>query len=132
MELFKHPSQDSYIQAQILKSKKKLFVIASSDEELSTVARYIRTNIPAARFGICHGVRNGYEVEQLRRLLGIDIIGTNIAPTASEFPDVIQWDFHEAREEWIGKVDFIYSNSWDHSYDPERLFKNWMDCLSPI
>lgn len=131
MELFKHPSKDSYVQAQILKNKKKLLVIASSDEELSVIARYVRTNIPRAGFGICHGVRNGYEVQRLRRLLGIEIIGTDIAPTATEFPNVIQWDFHDVKPEWIRKVDFIYSNSWDHSYDPEQLFKTWMDCLSP-
>ena len=131
MELFTHLSEDRYIQAQILKNKKKLFVIASSDEELSAVALYIKTNIPAAKVGICHGVRNGYEVQQLRRLLGIEVFGTDIAPTANEFPNVIQWDFHDIKKEWIGKVDFIYSNSWDHSYDPERLFSNWMNCLRP-
>jgi hypothetical protein len=64
-------------------------------------------------------------------LLAVEVIGTDIAPTATEFPNVIQWDFHDVKPEWIRKVDFIYSNSWDHSYDPERLFKTWMDCLSP-
>jgi hypothetical protein len=33
------------------------------------------------------------------------------------------------KQEWIGNVDFVYSNSWDHSFDPERLFKNWMERL---
>ena len=26
--------------------------------------------------------------------------------------------FPEVKPEWIGKADFIYSNSFDHSYDP--------------
>lgn len=24
---------------------------------------------------------------------------------------------------------FVYSNSWDHSYDPELAFSRWMSCL---
>jgi hypothetical protein len=28
-------------------------------------------------------------------------------------------------------VDVIYSNSWDHSYDPRRCFTAWMRCLRP-
>jgi len=76
-------------------------------------------------------VCSGYEVQELSRLLGIDVIGTDISPTASQFPNVLQWDFHDVKQEWIENVDFVYSNSWDHSFDLERLFKNWMECLKP-
>ena len=30
----------------------------------------------------------------------------------------------------IKNVDFIYSNSFDHSYDPEKALDSWMSCLS--
>jgi hypothetical protein len=83
MELFRHPSKDAPAQARIAKNKKKLSVIAIADEELSVIADYVKEHIPGTSFGICHGVRNGYEVQELRRLLGIDIIGTDISPTAS-------------------------------------------------
>ena len=29
-------------------------------------------------------------------------------------------------------VDFIYSNSLDHSYNPALCVKNWMSCISKI
>jgi hypothetical protein len=25
----------------------------------------------------------------------------------------------------------MYSNSWDHTYDPDLLFRRWSECLSP-
>jgi hypothetical protein len=31
--------------------------------------------------------------------------------------------------EWKNKFDFIYSNSWDHSFNPRSMFKNWLSCL---
>ena len=43
----------------------------------------------------------------------------------------IQWDFHKTKDEWIDSVDFIYSNSFDHSYDPEGCLNAWMGCVRP-
>jgi hypothetical protein len=42
----------------------------------------------------------------------------------------IEWDFHEVKPEWLGAVDIVYSNSYDHSYDPHKLFPAWLSCLS--
>lgn len=83
--------------------------------------------------GICHGTRQGFEQTWFRDHLpgDADVIGTEISDTADQFPHTIQWDFHEVKPEWIGKTDFIYSNSWDHSYDPKKAFAAWTDCLSP-
>lgn len=33
--------------------------------------------------------------------------------------------------EWMAACDFIYSKSWDHSYDPTKLFGAWFSCLKP-
>ena len=59
----------------------------------------------------------------------IEVIGTEISEVADRFEHVIRWDFHEVKDEWVDAVDFIYSNSWDHSYDPKRLLTAWMSCL---
>jgi len=56
-------------------------------------------------------------------------MGTEISDTATQFPNTIQWDFHEVKPEWVGAVDFIYSNSFDHTYDPERCLNAWMSCV---
>ncbi len=84
-------------------------------------------------FGLCHGTRRGNEQLWLSQILGgeMQVIGTEIADTAKDFPNTVQWDFHVENPEWIGKADFVYSNSWDHSYDPELAFGVWIDSLRP-
>jgi hypothetical protein len=131
MKLLRFESYPAYVDAQTRVNKAKLASIWASNRELGAVASYVERNVPGAKFGICHGVRNGYEVQALRSRLGIDVIGTEISETASEFPHVIQWDFHEVKPEWVGRTDFIYTNSWDHSYDPELALDRWMSCLQP-
>ena len=51
--------------------------------------------------------------------------------TASQFPHTIQWDFHNAHPDWIKRADFIYSNPFDHSYDPEACINTWVNCFRP-
>lgn len=132
MQLIKFASYDEYVAAQTEKNKRKLECIWATRKDIDTVASYIRKNIPNPSFGICHGVRNGWEVKQFRsRLKGAEVIGTEISETATLFEHVIQWDFHEVKDEWIGNTDFIYSNSWDHSYNPEYCLDRWMLCLKP-
>lgn len=40
-------------------------------------------------------------------------------------------DFHDTRPDWIEAADFIYSNSFDHSYDPQACLNAWMSCVRP-
>ncbi|MGV8987481.1 MAG: class I SAM-dependent methyltransferase [Cypionkella sp.] len=81
-------------------------------------------------FGLCHGVRRGKEQAWFsRKLDGANVIGTDISETAREFPNTVQWDFHDDNPEWAGKADFVYSNSWDHAYDPGKAFRAWAKCL---
>ena len=60
----------------------------------------------------------------------VKVIGTEISSTATTFPHTIEWDFHNTKKEWLNKVDFIYSNSFDHSFDPEKCLNTWMSCLN--
>ncbi|NNE53553.1 MAG: hypothetical protein HKN30_14265 [Sulfitobacter sp.] len=85
------------------------------------------------KFGLCHGTRQGFEQSWFRDLLPgqPEVIGTEISDTAKFFPHTIQWDFHEVKPEWVGVTDFIYSNSWDHSYDPVKALTAWISCLAP-
>merc|ERR1711920_1130260 len=59
------------------------------------------------------------------------VLGTEISDTAEQFPNTIQWDFHNAKAEWLSAADFIYSNSLDHAFDPLRALTQWMRCLQP-
>jgi SAM-dependent methyltransferase len=131
MKKLDYPSYQDYRDAQVRVNETKLESVWADRAELEWIASYVGDRVPGASFGVCHGARNGYEVEVFRELLGIEVIGTDISPTASGFPHLVQWDFHEPNPQWIGAVDFVYSNSWDHSYDFDRCLRAWMESLRP-
>lgn len=124
----KFKDYETYKQNQIFKNNQKLDSVYVSDEELVKISKDIKSKIEP-KIGICHGSRNGYEVCKLKELLNCEVIGTDIANSAKKF-GLLQHDFHEIKDEWIGKFDFIYTNSLDHAYDPETAIKNWSKCLS--
>jgi hypothetical protein len=127
--LYKYKMYGEYVRAQEEANIRKLSWVWAEKEEIRCVADRVKQNIPGASFGICHGSRNGMEVKWFREFLGIEIIGTDIAKSAKDFPNLIQWDFHKVKEEWIGNVDFIYSNAFDHSCDPKMCLDQWMKCI---
>lgn len=120
---------EKYKQIQIDGNKNKLDYIWVLEDNISFLSDYIRKIVGSVQFGICHGTRRGKEQEWFRKYLDCDVIGTEISNTATEFPHTIQWDFHEVKPEWKDSVDFIYSNSFDHAYDPEKCINAWMSCV---
>ncbi len=112
-------------------NKSKLDLVWVKEENIRFICKYIKKNLNVIDFGICHGTRNGREQAFFKKYLDCKVIGTEISETADQFPDTIQWDFHEVKEEWLNATDFIYSNSLDHSYDPEKCLNNWVSCLKP-
>lgn len=129
MQLTKFASYAEYIATQTRVSSGKLGSLWMTEHDVEAVARVVERWVPAAKTGVCHGVRNGWEVHHLRARLGFDVIGTEISDAATQFANVIQWDFHELKPEWVGYFDFVYSNSLDHSYDPSRCVESWMRSL---
>ena len=121
---------DTYREIQTEGNKTKLNDVWVLEENISFLADYIKAKIGHPKFGICHGTRRGMEQQWFRKYLDCEVIGTEISDTASQFPHTIQWDFHEVKKEWRGAADFIYSNSFDHSYDPEKCLNAWMGCLA--
>ncbi len=122
---------ERYRQIQTEGNKKKLEKVWAVEENIAFLAEYIRGRVSAPQFGLCHGTRRGKEQEWFRKYLGGDVLGTEISDTATQFPHTIQWDFHEVKPEWVDAVDFIYSNSLDHSYDPKKALDAWMRCVRP-
>jgi len=129
MKYIKHESYEAYAMQQTITNKAKLNNVWATKNELVQIANWIKTNNIPIELGICHGVRNGYEVKILKEILDTEIIGTEISDTATQFKNVIHWDFHDANPIWKNQVGFIYSNSWDHSYDFEKALEVWMECL---
>ncbi len=123
---------DAYRRIQIEGNKRKINQIWAVEENIAFLANYILDYMPSPRFGICHGTRQGLEQQWFRKYLnGCEVIGTEISDNASEFPHTIEWDFHEVKEEWLNAADFIYSNAFDHTYDPEKCLNAWMSCVRP-
>jgi len=130
MKLYKYKSIEEYKKVQEDGNIKKLHCVFVNEKVINEISNYIRWNIPNASFGICHGTRRGVEQELFIKNTGAKVIGTEISSTATQFPNTIQWDFHDIKKEWVGNVDFIYTNAVDHSYDPGHAISQWVKCLS--
>jgi len=112
-------------------NKNKIHQVWAMEDNIKFLAEYLNEELDNVKFGICHGTRRGKEQEWFMQYLKGDaeVIGTEISETATEFPNTIQWDFHEVKPEWENAVDFVYSNSFDHSYDPEKCLNAWMSSV---
>lgn len=118
-----------YRQIQIDGNKTKIDEVWVQEKNIEYLSDYIRNNIKIPKFGICHGTRRGNEQAWFRKYLNCEVIGTEISDTVGSFSHTIEWDFHEIKEAWIDSADFIYSNSFDHSYDPQKCLSAWMKCI---
>jgi hypothetical protein len=121
---------DEYRATQIHHNKRKLENVWADDVTLSAIAADLKAHGLGAT-GVCHGARNGYEVEWFRKTLEGDIIGTDISETATQFPNMHVWDFQDVNPDWAGKFDFVYTNSLDQAMEPQRALAAWTEQLTP-
>lgn len=126
--LYRYSDYDDYRQTQIAGNKRKIRNVFADETTIGLISDYIRPSNP--RRALCHGSRNGAEVRWFEQNLSIDIVGTDISDTAPDH-GLVQWDFHEPRPEWVGQFDFVYTNSHDHAYDPEKALSTWVEQLAP-
>jgi hypothetical protein len=120
---------EKYRKVQSEGNKQKLDLNWVIEENIKFLSSYLKESTNPISFGICHGTRRGNEQKWFRKYLSTDVIGTEISDSAADFENTVQWDFHEENADWAGNVDFIYSNSFDHSYDPESCMNTWIDSL---
>ena len=133
MKEYKHADMSEYIEAQVNANIDKFKRNWVSDVEIGIIANWVMIHLKKPEMVLCHGARNGYEMFRFGMFFGrgTTVLGTDISPTASEVPDMVVWDFHEVMIELAGKVDMVYSNSLDHSYNPVKAIKAWMETLKP-
>jgi hypothetical protein len=126
MKIYQYQNYDQYKKIQTETNIKKL---SNVWVDKSTVLQ-IKQIIPDAKNILCHGVRNATELLYFKEIYPDSfVLGTEISTTASKFKNVIEWDFHDINTDWIKKFDIVYSNSWDHSYDPEKSLETWKNQL---
>lgn len=130
MKLFKYQNYAAYKSAQTAANKRKLKNVYVQEDIIKSVCDFLQEKNESIKFGLCHGTRRGVEQQLFKKYLGCDVIGTEISDTATEFPDTIEWDFHETKKEWINSCDFVYSNSLDHAMIPQKAIKAWLSCLN--
>ena len=124
---------DLYKDLQTLGNKFKLHKQWVPEEHIEILSNYVNQAGVTVERGVCHGTRQGNEQMWFRDHLSgdADVFGTEISDTADQFPHTIQWDFHETKPEWVKNFGLVYSNSWDHAFDPARAFRGWVSCLKP-
>lgn len=129
MKVYKYTSYDEYVEEQTRHNIRKIGkgVVWVKSNTIKEIARVhgLANNI------ICHGTRSGEEQKFfLNEYPSANVIGTEISPTATNYPNTVQWDFSEPKEEWLNKFDIIYSNSFDHSFDPHKSIECWKQQLA--
>jgi hypothetical protein len=129
--LHEYPDYDTYKMVQVTGNKAKLGMQHVKESHIAVLAEHLNKSGVKVTFGLCHGTRQGREQAWFRKHLKgrVNVIGTEISDTADQFPHTVQWDFHDPNPEWEGKANLVYSNSWDHAYDPVKAFGNWIDML---
>ncbi len=154
MELIKFKSHEHYLRAQRRTLNRRGYGPYFSLENINDTcdwfdAALIREQYPGThiqwpreprhpQFGLCHGARCGRESDAfLARYPTATILGTDIEPKSGKTAQietktkVVQYDFMTVNSEWIGKADFVYSNSFDHVSDPIKALNIWLDQLTP-
>ena len=127
MKIYKYENYEAYVEAQTKANIQKQKNVWVSEDTMQKI--YDRQ--PFASNILCHGSRNAAEQKFFKKFYqSAQIIGTEISHTASQYEMTVQHDFHEVMNAWINKFDIIYSNSFDHSYDPVKCLNTWKDQLS--
>ena len=126
MRVYDYKDYDEYVSEQTRANKNKIKWRYAHQGIINQISKHKGS----ANFIICHGTRSGAEQLWFKdNYPNSYIIGTEISDTAYQFEMTIQHDFAKPKEEWIGKADIVYSNSFDHSIDPQTTIETWRDQL---
>jgi len=128
MKIYEYENYEDYVEAQTKANVEKLKNYWINQSTIESIYK----KKPIASVILCHGTRNALEQKYFKELYPYaDITGTEISHTASQFEMTVQHDFHEELASHTGRCDIVYSNSFDHSYDPEKSMKAWLGQLAP-
>ena len=128
-KIYKYKNYDEYKDTQIFFNKQKINKVWADENTLKIVSNFLKENIKSEKIkGLCHGSRNGFEQKCfINEIPNAEVIGTDISETANDYDNSIVHDFHDEKKDWIKNFDFVYSNSLDQSYDPEKALNTWIN-----
>ena len=122
---------EKYREVQIDANIRKLNLSSIDSTDIKMLSEWLCEHVDPLKNGMCHGTRNGKEQMLFRKYTGAEVWGTDISPTAEQFPYTLQHDFHEVKQEWKEHFDFLFSNAYDHSYNLEYCIRQWMSSIRP-
>ena len=127
LNVYQYDDYDEYVFEQTKANKRKLhWPFAGKDQ-----VQWIKTVKLHANKIICHGTRRGGEQQEFKlHYPNAYVIGTEISDTASQFEMTVQHDFAVQKKEWIKNFDILYSNAFDHSYNPDECIETWKNQLA--
>ncbi|MCL2154401.1 MAG: ABC transporter ATP-binding protein [Leptospirales bacterium] len=118
-----------YKEIQIAANLRKLELSSIDSRDIEMLSKWLLKHVTPLKEGLCHGTRNGKEQMLFREFTNAEVWGTDISPTAEQFTYTLQHDFHEVKPEWLDHFDFVFSNSYDHSYNLEYCIRQWMSSV---
>lgn len=133
MKVYQYNDYKDYVEAQTAAYNKKITNSFVDPNSIKMLSDYILNSGLTPKMMLCHGTRRGIEqMEFIKHLATPELIvmGTEIAKGSEKYPNTIEFDFHNVMDSWIGNVDVIYSNAFDHTYKPVECLDAWMGCLT--
>ncbi|HWF18204.1 MAG TPA: class I SAM-dependent methyltransferase [Verrucomicrobiae bacterium] len=124
-----YSSYEQYVEHQ--QSKFKYLDLADYDVNYRRLLKERLQGLPIVKHGanaLCLGARQGTEVKAFLDL-GCFAIGLDLNP-GKENPFVLQGDFHHTQFP-SQSVDIIFTNSFDHAFDPQKLIAEIKRLLKP-
>lgn len=136
MKRYEFSSHGRYVRAQrrvtLSKIKRPAIRVFTSQKAVDAIHKYCQDRLFFVQHGMCHGVRKGEELDLFDAVFPTaHWIGTEIVEELCDDERVINANFSDDRDEWIGKFDLIYTNSFDHARYPQETLKTWMSQLRP-
>ena len=127
-----YKNYQDYVDIQTETNKIKIGVTWVMPQEIESLCEYIvrevqLNNSSTNNHVMCHGARNGIEVEYFKKNLNDNWIveGNDISETASDY-GLYQWDMQDYNKDWKRKFNIQYTNSFDHVYEPRRTIKSFL------
>ena len=120
-----------YLEIQKNAFERKIENQWETEENIYLLSSYLNQKYDKKLDGVCHGTRTGKEQEWFNKFLNHNsyVFGTDIGSNLEKYPNTIYFDMNVDNLEWKNKCYIIYSNSWDHSFNPHSMFKNWLSHL---
>ncbi len=141
MKLINFNNYEHYVEAQRRTLLRRGAGPYFTSDSIKKIADWLKLRRPIFSsnqlLGICHGARNGLEADEFKKhFSSANVFGTDLFPFSRKSAsrrgksEVIKHDFSIKVRRWIGRFDFIFSNSLDHAKDPVKTLNVWLRQLN--